>query len=81
MGNKCCSKRQSDDFAAGYKAEPNIMGITHLKTGNSLDTRYTPDPNRSGAALIKHPGGIDIIRTGGLRRKLLLIFEMSNYQN
>lgn len=70
MGNKCCSKRQSDDFAtAGYKAEPNIMGITHLKTSNLMDNRYTPDPNRSGA-LIKHPGGIDIIRTGGPRRKL-----------
>lgn len=65
MGNKCCSKRQSDDFAtAGYKVEPN-PGIN--KIPNPMDPRYTPDP-RPGV-VIKPPGGIDFIRAGGPRRK------------
>lgn len=72
MGNKCCSKRQNDEIAsAGYKNEqPIATNFTNLKTSNPLETRYTPDPNRG--ALIKHPGGIDIIRTGGLRRTYIL---------
>lgn len=65
MGNKCCSKRQNDEFAAGYKNEQALAtNFTNLKATNPLESRYTPDPNRG---LIKHPGGIDIIRTGGPR--------------
>lgn len=66
MGNKCCSKRQSDDIgAAGYKPDSNL--ITNLMT-NAMDNRYTPDPNRNGAL---RPPAADFIRAGGLRRKLL----------
>lgn len=66
MGNKCCSKRQPDEFATGYKKnEPNFTSnLANPKhNSNSLDSRYTPDPNRVGA--IKHTkSGIDIIRSG-----------------
>lgn len=63
MGNKCCSKRQPDEFATGYKKnETNFNANVNPKhNSNSLDSRYTPDPNRVGA--IKH-SGIDIIRSG-----------------
>lgn len=66
MGNKCCSKRQPDEFATGYKKNEtnftsNLSNPKH--NSNSLDSRYTPDPNRSG--VIKHTkSGIDIIRSG-----------------
>lgn len=69
MGNKCCSKRQDQDLAmaypTGYKKNDcsissNISGQKH-NNGGSLDSRYTPDPNRG--QLIKHAkGGVDIIR-------------------
>lgn len=64
MGNKCCSKRQPDEFATGYKKnEPNFSSNLSNPKNNSLDSRYTPDPNRAG--VIKHTkGGIDIIRSG-----------------
>lgn len=68
MGNKCCSKRQSDDFAAGYKADVHNPQINNKLM---LDPRYTPDPHSRGV-LVKQPM-VDIIRTGGPRRKLLLI--------
>jgi hypothetical protein len=66
MGNKCCSKRQPDEFATGYKKNeanfnPNLSNAKN--NSNSLDSRYTPDPNRAG--VIKHTkSGIDIIRSG-----------------
>lgn len=64
MGNKCCSKRQPDEFATGYKkGEANFVpNLSNAKNNsNSLDSRYTPDPNR--AVVIKHPkAGIDHIR-------------------
>lgn len=67
MGNKCCSKRQDQDVAlaypAGYKKNEssfssNISGQKH-NNGGSLDSRYTPDPNRGQ---LKSKGGVDIIR-------------------
>lgn len=68
MGNKCCSKRQEQDlplaYQTGYKKNDcsfssNISGQKHIN-GGSLDSRYTPDPNRGQ---IKHTkGGVDIIR-------------------
>lgn len=67
MGNKCCSKRQSDDFAAGYKADVHNPQINKL----ALDARYTADPH-SRSVLGKQPM-VDIIRTGVPRRKLMLI--------
>lgn len=66
MGNKCCSKRQDQDLAltypAGYKKNDasfnsNMSGQKH--NNGSLDSRYTPDPNRSQ---LKSKGGVDIIR-------------------
>ena len=67
MGNKCCSKRQPDEFATGYKKnETNFtsnLANNPKNNSNSLDSRYTPDPNRGG--VIKHTkSGIDIIRSG-----------------
>lgn len=65
MGNKCCSKRQPDEFATGYKKnDTNFSSNINPKhnLNNSLDSRYTPDPNRSG--VIKTKSGIDIIRSG-----------------
>uniref|UniRef100_A0A182Y7V5 Uncharacterized protein n=1 Tax=Anopheles stephensi TaxID=30069 RepID=A0A182Y7V5_ANOST len=69
MGNKCCSKRQDQELAltypGGYKKgdssfNSNLSGPKH-NNGGSIDSRYTPDPNRG--QLIKHPkGGVDIIR-------------------
>lgn len=67
MGNKCCSKRQDQDLAlsypAGYKKNEaafnaNMGGQKH-NNGGSLDSRYTPDPNRGQ---LKAKGGVDIIR-------------------
>ena len=65
MGNKCCSKRQPDEFATGYKKNEtqftaNLSNPKH--NSNSLDSRYTPDPNRG--QVIKTKSGIDIIRSG-----------------
>ena len=66
MGNKCCSKRQSDEFPPTvYKVDQNITGVPHLKPSNLLDSRYTPDPNRGGSKINHH----DIIRPGGMRRE------------
>lgn len=66
MGNKCCSKRQDQDislYPAGYKkneaAFNSNMGGQKHNNGGSLDSRYTPDPNRGQ---IKAKGGVDIIR-------------------
>lgn len=67
MGNKCCSKRQDQDLAlsypAGYKkneaAFNSNMGGQKHNNGGSLDSRYTPDPNRGQ---LKAKGGVDIIR-------------------
>lgn len=67
MGNKCCSKRQEPDltlsYPSGYKKNEssfssNISGQKH-NNGGSLDSRYTPDPNRGQ---LKTKGGVDIIR-------------------
>uniref|UniRef100_A0A182I494 Uncharacterized protein n=1 Tax=Anopheles arabiensis TaxID=7173 RepID=A0A182I494_ANOAR len=70
MGNKCCSKRQDQELAlaypGGYKKgdssfNSNLSGGPKHNNGGSIDSRYTPDPNRG--QLIKHPkGGVDIIR-------------------
>ena len=66
MGNKCCSKRQPDEFTTGYKKNEanfstNLSNVKH----NSLESRYTPDPNRGGVNTSKHAkSGIDIIRSG-----------------
>ena len=69
MCNKCCSKRQPDEFTTGYKKNEanfsaNLSNPKH--NSNSLDSRYTPDPNnRLG---VKHTkSGIDIIRSGNPR--------------
>lgn len=66
MGNKCCSKRQDQDMAlaypAGYKKNDANFGsnMSQQKHNNgSLDSRYTPDPNRGQ---LKTKGGVDIIR-------------------
>lgn len=70
MGNKCCSKRQPDEFTTGYKKNSDANFTTNLSNpkhnSNSLDSRYTPDPNnRLG---VKHTkSGIDIIRSGAPR--------------
>lgn len=73
MGNKCCSKRQDQELAfaypTGYKktdytfsaqAHINNSGQKH-NNGGSLDSRYTPDPNR-GPLKLGTKGGVDIIR-------------------
>lgn len=69
MGNRCCSKRQEPDlplsYPTGYKKNEssftsNMSGQKH-NNGGSLDSRYTPDPNRVGA-LKGGKGGVDIIR-------------------
>lgn len=62
MGNKCCSKRQPEEFTAtGYKKnEANFSS----NLSNSLESRYTPDPNRVGGVVKHAKGGIDIIRSG-----------------
>lgn len=86
MGNKCCSKRQPDEFATGYKKNEtnftsNLSNPKH--NSNSLDSRYTPDPNRSG--VIKHTkSGIDIIRsgprsTGKTNKRQCWVVEEANY--
>lgn len=68
MGNRCCSKRQEPDlplsYPTGYKKNEssftsNMSGQKH-NNGGSLDSRYTPDPNRGG--VLKGKGGVDIIR-------------------
>lgn len=72
MGNKCCSKRQDQELAlaypTGYKKTDYTFGQTHINNtgqkhnnGGSLDSRYTPDPNR-GPIKIGAKGGVDIIR-------------------
>ena len=72
MGNKCCSKRQDQELAlaypSGYKKSDYTFGQTHINNsgqkhnnGGSLDSRYTPDPNR-GPLKIGAKGGADIIR-------------------
>lgn len=66
---KCCSKRPDEFATTGYKKNEtnftsNLSNPKH--NSNSLDSRYTPDPNRAG--VIKHTkSGIDIIRPTGLR--------------
>lgn len=58
MGNKCCSKRQEPDaVCAGGKKNDFASGMSQQKYNNgSLDSRYTPDPNR------QLKGGVDFIR-------------------
>lgn len=57
MGNKCCSKRPEPHIGSkkNDKFNSNLLGGKN----DSLDSRYTPDPNRG-----KHltGGGVDIIR-------------------
>lgn len=67
MGNKCCSKRQEPDgqfsYQSGYKKADGSLNSTSgpkLINGGSLDSRYTPDPNRG--QIKAKPGGVDIIR-------------------
>ena len=73
MGNKCCSKRQDQELALSYptgykKSDYTFNQAAHLinsgqKHNNigSLDSRYTPDPNR-GPIKAGTKGGVDIIR-------------------
>lgn len=67
MGNKCCSKRQDPEsqlnYASGYaKTESSFMASgAKQANGGSLDSRYTPDPNRS--QIKAKAGGVDIIRS------------------
>lgn len=91
MGNKCCSKRQDQDLAlaypTGYKKNDssfssNISGQKH-NNGGSLDSRYTPDPNRGQ---LKHAkSGVDIIRPRTTPCKyflclfLIMYFTKKNY--
>lgn len=67
MGNKCCSKRQDPEghfsYTSGYnKTDTSLNAVSGPKqiNGGSLDSRYTPDPNRG--QLKAKPGGVDIIR-------------------
>lgn len=67
MGNKCCSKRQEPDgqfsYQSGYKKADGSLNSSSgpkLINGGSLDSRYTPDPNRG--QIKAKPGGVDIIR-------------------
>lgn len=72
MGNKCCSKRQDQELAltypGGYKKgensfTSNMSGPKHSNGGGgSLDSRYTPDPNRGQLIKGIPKGGVDIIR-------------------
>ncbi|KXJ77053.1 hypothetical protein RP20_CCG008405 [Aedes albopictus] len=72
MGNKCCSKRQDQELALSYpggykKGEnsftSNMSGPKHSNGGGgSLDSRYTPDPNRGQLIKGIPKGGVDIIR-------------------
>lgn len=64
MGNKCCSKRQDQDralagYPAGYKKNDASFNANIKANNGSLDSRYTPDPNRGQ---LKTKGGVDIIR-------------------
>lgn len=64
MGNKCCSKRQHEELpTTGYKKTEAISSNFPNPNSNSIDSRYTPDPNRG--SVTKHTkSGIDIIRSG-----------------
>lgn len=82
MGNKCCSKRQDQEvvltYPSGYKKNEssynsNLSGQKH-NNGGSLDSRYTPDPNR---CQIKTKGGVDIIRPRTTPCKYLFVFFFS----
>lgn len=67
MGNKCCSKRQDPEtqfsYTSGYKKSDISFtsGVPKQVNGGSIDSRYTPDPNRG--QLKAKPSGVDIIRT------------------
>lgn len=58
MGNKCCSKRPEPHIGSkkNDKFNSNLLGGKN----DSLDSRYTPDPNRGTKILTG--GGVDIIR-------------------
>lgn len=65
MGNKCCSKRQDDitlTYPTGYnpKNDGSFTSGQKITNGGSIDSRYTPDPNRGQLKPVK--GGVDIIR-------------------
>ncbi|CAD7083302.1 unnamed protein product [Hermetia illucens] len=89
MGNKCCSKRQDQELAlaypSGYKKNDYNFGQTTVNSGQkhnnggSLDSRYTPDPNR-GQLKIATKGGVDIIRPrttqcaqGGVQKRRVVV--------
>lgn len=85
MGNKCCSKGQDQDSAFTYPSGYNnkkhdynfgqnnlVMGQKH-SNGGSLDSRYTPDPNR-GPIKQSSKGGVDIIRPRNTPSEYFLIF-------
>lgn len=86
MGNKCCSRRQNGDVAlaypAGYKKnDSNFTNMSGQKHQNgSLDSRYTPDPNRGQ---IKQKGGVDIIRprTNPCKNRIPFFFSSKKSQS
>lgn len=73
MGNKCCSKRQDQELSFAYptgykKTDYTFNAQAHINNsaqkhnnGGSLDSRYTPDPNR-GPLKLGAKSGVDIIR-------------------
>lgn len=84
MGNKCCSKRQDQELAlsypGGYKKgessfSSNMSGGPNKHTnggGGSLDSRYTPDPNRGQLIKGLPKGGVDIIRPRTTQREYFI---------
>lgn len=70
MGNKCCSKRQDPDIGCSGGKKNDLSSMSQQKYNNgSIDSRYTPDPNR-------HKGvGADFIRIRQPTRKYFLAHE------
>lgn len=70
MGNKCCSKRQEPDIGCpgGKKKD---FGSSMSQPNGSLDSRYTPDPNRVNLKGV----GVDFIRPRQPTRKCLFVIN------
>lgn len=87
MGNKCCSKRQDPEghfnYTSGYKKGEGGFTSNGQKqaNGGSLDSRYTPDPNRG--QIKSKPSGVDIIRPRPSKytNMFIIINETLSYSN
>lgn len=72
MGNKCCSKRQDPDTGCPGGKKNDLSSVSQQKYPNgSIDSRYTPDPNRG----VK----VDFIRHRQPTRKRRVVIALYNY--